>query len=99
MKSIVIIIDYFGTFPKFFPFFLESCRWNPTINWIIHTDCAYIGNIPENVELKIIPWQDYKDYVSIKLGIHFNPDVAYKICDLKPAYGDLWNHEIINYDF
>ena len=99
MKSIVIIIDYFGSLPTYFPFFLESCKWNPTINWLIHTDCVYSAEIPSNVLIKHMSWDDYRQKVSTKLGITFLPRTAYKLCDLKPAYGYLWKEEIHEYDF
>ena len=95
----MIIIDYFGEFPKYFPFFLKSCKWNPTVNWLIHSDCKYAGEVPDNVTLNFVTWEDYKALVSDRLEINFNPSAAYKICDLKPAYGYIWADEIGQYDY
>jgi len=99
MKSIVIIIDYFGSFPVWFDIFLESCKWNPTINWIIHSDCEYTQELPKNVEIKYISWDDYVNTVRHRLNTSFCPNRPYKICDLKPALGCLWYDEIQQYDF
>ncbi len=53
MKSIIIIIDYLGgKWPEWFPLFLESCRKNPDISWLIHTDApTYRHDVP-NVTLR-----------------------------------------------
>lgn len=99
MKSVVIIIDYFGYLPEYFNFFLETCKFNLSFNWVIHTDCIYEGEIPSNVSIKNITWDDYKIHVSKQLGINFNPSVPYKICDLKPAYAHIWPNDILGYDF
>jgi hypothetical protein len=100
MKSVLIIIDYFGeTFPEWIDLFFESCRWNPTIDWMIHTDCKTNATVPENVTIKQMEWNDYVRLVSRKLGINFQPSSSYKICDIRPALGIIWGAEIKGYDF
>jgi hypothetical protein len=51
LSSIVIIIPYFGKFPNYFPFWLESCRYNPTIDWFIFTDDKTNFDYPSNVHV------------------------------------------------
>jgi hypothetical protein len=88
MKSIVIIIDYFGgKWPEWFPVFLESCRRNPTINWIFHTDCQCDFFDISNVSFHDMTIEDYKKHVNAKLGVRFKPANYYKLCDLRPMYG------------
>lgn len=100
MKSVLIIIDYFGaTFPEWIDLFFESCRWNPTIDWLIHTDCETNADVPQNVTIRQMEWNDYVRLVSLKLGIHFQPSSSYKICDIKPALGSIWEQEVEGYDF
>ena len=36
--SLCLIIPYFGRFPSFFNLFLESCKNNPSIDWLLITD-------------------------------------------------------------
>ena len=38
MKSIAFVIPYFGKFPNYFSLWLQSCRNNPTIDWLLFTD-------------------------------------------------------------
>lgn len=97
--SIVLLIPYFGKWPAWFEFFLISCQFNTSIQWIIYTDCPIPENSPDNVKYKQISFKDYKIMVSDKLGINFNPDNPYKLCDLKPALGFIHEDDIKSYDF
>lgn len=99
MKSIVILIDYFGHWPKWFPVFLSSCAFNKTINWIIRTDCKIPKDSPENVRFISISYRDYVTMVSQLLSIDFNPIGNYKICDLRPMFGDMYKDDIMNFDY
>ncbi|WBA79637.1 DUF6625 family protein [Endozoicomonas sp. GU-1] len=97
MNSIVIVIPYFGRWPEWFSLFLESCKWNPTVNWIFYTDCEPPKGIYPNVEFYSLSFKEYKQLVSDKLGINFNPDNPYKLCDIKPALGYIHDQEIVSY--
>ena len=44
--SIAIVLPYFGKLPNYFPLFLESCRKNPTVNWLFYTDCEVLPECP-----------------------------------------------------
>jgi hypothetical protein len=99
MKRIVILIDYFGRWPKWFPVFLASCAFNETINWIIRTDCKIPKNPPKNVTFVSVSYNDYVAMVSHRLHINFNPVGNYKICDLRPMFGDIYNDDIADFDY
>ena len=99
MKTIVILIDYFGDWPGWFPTFLASCRCNCSVNWVIRTDCKIPNVVPSNVKFIHVEYVDYIRNVSERLGIEFNPSGAYKICDIRPAFGDLYYEDIAGFDF
>ncbi|MFA5155568.1 MAG: DUF6625 family protein [Patescibacteria group bacterium] len=100
MKSIIIIIDYFGgQWPRWFPFYLESCRRNPDITWLIHTDCPVDSFNIKNVIFRSMTRAAYIRHVSERLQINFAPADDYKLCDLKPTRGVLFEEEIRGYDF
>ena len=57
MPRIIFIITYLGEYPWYFPYFLHSCRYNPTVDFLIFTDNSDVElDLPENV--KIIPCSD-----------------------------------------
>jgi hypothetical protein len=99
MKSIAILIDYFGSWPQWLPVFLASCKANDTIDWIIRTDCPVPEGVWPNVRFVKMKYADYIRNVSDRLKINFNPASNYKICDIKPMYADMYYEDIKDYDF
>jgi len=81
------------------PFFIESCRANPNINWLLLGDCDVLDDLPNNVEQRFCAFVDYCAFVSECLGINFNPSNPYKLCDLKPALGFIHEADVASYDF
>jgi len=93
------VIPYFGQWPFWMPFFLQSCRHNPTIDWLFFSDCGTPDDLPPNVRVIDTSFADYCRLVSTKLGINFAPPAAYKLCDLKPALGYLHQEHLQDVDF
>lgn len=99
LSSICIVIPYFGKWPVWMPYYLETCRFNSTIQWLFYTDCGIPGNVPSNVRIVEIAYQDYCALVSKKLGIQFYPQNPYKLCDIKPLLGYIHADELHGFDF
>lgn len=97
--SIILLIPYFGKWPAWFGFFLKTCQFNSSVQWLFFTDCPIPESAPSNVVFKSISFQDYKAKVSNKLDIDFQPDSPYKLCDLKPVLGYIHEEDIKDYDF
>jgi len=97
--TICFVIPYFGKWPFWLPFFLESCRANPDINWLLYTDCAAPEDTPENVRIVNTSYSSYCATVSASLQIDFQPPSPYKLCDLKPALGYIHREELKDFDF
>lgn len=97
--SIIIIIPYFGQWPFWMPFFIESCRANCDINWLLVGDCAVLKDLPDNVEQRTVDFASYCELISERLGINFKPSNPYKLCDLKPALGFIHAADVVSYDF
>ena len=100
MPHIAFIITYMGKFPWYFPYFLHSCCYNPTVDFLIFTD-----NIDSNLELppniKTIPYsiEQFKTDAAKALGFGVAVEFGYKLCDFKPAYGCIFADYIEDYDF
>lgn len=99
MTTICFLIPYFGKWPSWMPFFLESCRYNENIDWKFYTDCGTPGNLPPNVNITPMTFKSYCELASKRLGFSFAPEKSYKLCDLKPAFGLIHEEEIKEYDF
>jgi hypothetical protein len=86
-SSICLVMPYFGQWPFWMPFFLQSCRFNPSVDWLLYTDCQPLDHCPENVRVVQISLNDYCRKVSTKLSIDFSPTKAYKLCDIRRPWG------------
>ncbi len=100
--KIKIISPYFGKLPSFFELFVESCRYNPEITFLIFTDQHNISLCPPNI--KIFQWQffDIKKLIQEKLSLNIKAVQAlspYKLCDYKPAYGKIFEDYLIDADY
>lgn len=99
MKSICLTICYFGQWPPWIEFFLQSCAHNPTIHWHIITDCGIPEYTPENVMFTQMTLKDLSELVSEKLQLHINLTHPYQLCDLKAAYHVIFDDMTQPYDF
>lgn len=99
MKSIIFIVPYFGRFPNYFQLWLNSCKENPTINWLVITDIEKKYNYPPNVRRVKITFEELKIFVQSKYDFPIGLQTPYKLCDFRPAYGDIFHDYIKNYDY
>ena len=98
--SIVFIICWHGDYPWYFPYFLHSCRYNPSVDFLIFTNNTDEElDLPTNV--KIIPYsiEQFKTDAAKALGFEVAIESGYKLCDFKPAYGTIFSDYIKEYDF
>ena len=96
---LIMLSCYFGQWPPWMNFFIESCKWNPDVQWRIYTDCDEPENRADNVTIVPISFADYKALARERLGIPFDPAQPYKLCDLRPSFGILHEQEIAGYPF
>jgi hypothetical protein len=94
---ILLLIPYFGRWPEWMAFFVESCRRNAGVTWRLYTDCGEPENRAPNVEIVPTSFADYKARVRQRLGIAFDPGNPYKLCDLKPCLGAIHAEELDGY--
>lgn len=70
MVKIGIIIPYYGVFPDYFPIWLKSCAWNPTIDFLLVTDLSLEEyDVPENVRPLFMSFSDLKRLTESKIGM------------------------------
>lgn len=99
VPRICFVIPYFGRWPFWMPLFLESCRHNADIDWLLFSDCGQPENVPDNVRIESMDYAAYCALVCQRLGIAFAPKNPYKLCDIKPALGFIHEEHLRGYDF
>lgn len=100
LTSIAVLTCWYGEYPWYFPYYVHSCKFNPTIDFYIITDnIEEIQNKPDN--LIIIPKKlnDIKKMASEKLGYTVSLDYPFKLNDFKPAYGFLFSEIFKKYTY
>ena len=99
-KSLALMVCYIGKFPWYFKYFVHSCKYNPTVDFIILTDDdTYRGPLPENVKLIFTTLEEISAIATEKLGLPVQITFAYKLNGFKPAYGLMFPDILRDYDW
>ncbi|MGB6128511.1 MAG: DUF6625 family protein [Psychrilyobacter sp.] len=101
MKKIKIISCYFGSLPKHFELWCESCYKNKNYDFMLVTDQKVFSE--KNLEIKKMSFNEFKTLINKKLkpiiGFNISMDGPYKVCDYRPAFGIIFEDELNGYDF
>ncbi len=99
--KIAILVVYFGRLPKFTQLFLASCARNRGVDFFLIGDAwkGVLGDVPSNCYLDTMDLDQLVSLVNRKTG--FMPNIAspYKLCDFKPAFGDIFQEKLAGYDY
>ncbi len=99
-NTICVIGAYFGRFNNYFSLWLNSCKHNSSIDFLIFNDCNYTLDTPSNVKLIPFTLKDMKELAILKTGIdNISLDNPYKCCDFKPLYGEIFQDYISEYEY
>lgn len=98
-KKAIIFILYFGEWPSYWPLFAQSLKRNPDFDFLIIGDA--VPDLPEieNVQVVVTTLTDLKARFSSGLGVEVALTRAYKLCDFRPMYGDLFAEYVEGYPF
>lgn len=99
MGKIVMIIPWFGKFPKWFDLYLFSCSRQKNIDFWFFTDSDLPSIQYANTYFEQTTFSDYCKRISESLSIDFHPLSSYKLCDVKPFYGIIHEDLIKEYEF
>lgn len=99
MKKICYIVPYFGKLPRGFEMWLLSCSTNRTIDWILYTDDRTEYSYPSNVKVKYCSYEEIKDKIQKQFDFRVSIDRPWKLCDFRPAYGEIFQEDLAGYDF
>lgn len=98
--KIIIFSPFFGKLPNYFQLWLNSVKNNKNIDVRFFTDndlSQYI--IPKNVYVTKISFLDFIKKIQLKFDFEIKIKNPYKLCDIKPMYGYIFEEDTENYDF
>lgn len=99
MNKIALIIPYFGKLPNYFQLFLNSCRYNSDIDWLLYTDDKTDYKYPSNVIVKYCTLTELHNTINEKMGFKVCLPQSYKLCDYRPAYGYIFEEDLKAHDY
>lgn len=99
MKSVVLILPYFGKKPDIFPLFLKTSEKNRKIQFLVITDVEDKFVYPENFTVLYYSFSEFKEMMENCLEEKISLEKAYKLCDYKPTYGFVLYEQIKQYDY
>ena len=79
MKKICLMNFYSGELPNYFNFFLESCKKNPTVDFIIFNDQLEQDQRVDNVLLKKLSLKEFEELATRKTGLEISVKYGYKL--------------------
>lgn len=98
MYKLLTISCYFGKLPDHFPEFIRSVAMNPTIDFLLVTDCE-IDVSAKNVTIHRCTFPEMKERLQALFDFQITLDRPYKLCDYKPVWGLAFPEYIHGYDF
>lgn len=98
--NIAILVVYYGDWPWYFKYFIHSCGFNSSVDFIIITDnnCDNIS-LPKNIRIVVSTLNSLKDKIHKQLRIKPKFSDPYKLCDFKPAYGIIFSDLLKDYSY
>lgn len=97
--KIAYVIPYFGNLREDINIWLTSCKYNSDIDFLLFTDDKRNYNFPSNVKVYYMSFDTMNNLINKKIGFEVALSKPYKLCDLKPAYGDIFSDYLVGYDF
>lgn len=101
-NNIVFLCPYFGTIEKDqFKLWLKSCAKNDTIDFLLITndEAALTFDLPNNVKPIKMTWDECVELLQKNYDFDLTVTYTYKLCDFRPAFGEIFADYIKDYDF
>jgi hypothetical protein len=96
--SIRLVVPHFGPRPAYFPLVLRSMAANPDVSWLLLTEQP-VADPPPNVEVRLGTFDDLARRIQGSFEFEISLERPYKLCDFRPAFGEIFADELAGYDF
>lgn len=99
MIKIGLIVPYFGKLPSNFQIWLNSCKYNPSIHWLLFTDDHNSYVYPENVSVHYMGFNELLEKFQKHFDFPISLESSYKLTDYKVAYGEIFQDFLTEFEF
>ena len=99
MKKIGLIMIYFGEFPMYVKIFFRTLKECSNIDFLLFTDQRVIADEYINLKVYYTSLEELRERFQGYFDFPISLDKAYKICDYRPAFGEIFSLELKEYDY
>ena len=97
--TVGIIVFYFGKFPWYHHLFINSCKNNPDFTFLFFSDQFTEVGEDDNIQQHPFSLNHFNELASEKLGFEIAISQGMKLCDLRPAFGLIFEDYLTEFDF
>lgn len=99
-NRVCFISVYFGKIPYQMRMFFDSCEWNEKFDWLfVYDDEFPFEEISSNIKLLKLSKEKFRKRLNNVTELNIKNFEAYKVCDFRPAYGEIFSEELKDYEF
>ena len=96
--SLRLVVAHYGPRPPYLHLVLRSMACNPDVHWLMLTDRPLPG-APPNLEVRLCAFDDLARRIQGHFDFEISLERPYKLCDFRPAFGEIFSEELAGYDF
>jgi hypothetical protein len=96
--SIRLVVPHFGQRPAYFPLVVRSMAANPDVDWLLLTDQP-VPDAPPNLTVRLGEFDELVQRIRDFFDFPISLERPYKLCDFRPAFGEIFADELAGYDF
>lgn len=96
---IAVIVVWMGKLPSYFPLWVRSLRKNAAFDFFLFTDQSIDIDKPANLKVVNMTFDQLRELIDERLLLQTNLQHAYKLCDFKPSYGEIFESYLTGYNF
>lgn len=99
-SRLVFLIPFFADrAPVYLPLFLKSAGYNKQFTFYFFTNLSLKSSLPANVVVHQMSFEELNQLVEEKVQVDVNIADPYKLCDLKPLYGQVFEEYTKEFDY
>lgn len=95
----VLILPYFGKLPSYFNLWINSAAHNRKFDYLIFTDQQIQSINTDNIQVVETTFENLRQLIQQHIDFPIKLNMPYKLCDYKPAYGEIFQQYIQGYEF
>jgi hypothetical protein len=99
MLRICLTVVWMGPLPSYFPLWARTLSANKAYDFLLVTDQPTGIVEPSNLRVLTMSFDALRTFIASRLSMDISLEHPYKLCDFKPAYGEIFQDYLAGYDY